>query len=474
MTYPVRQLFLHFFDTHFFDDRVANNPKAITEARLATRLAVMLSERVFVPAASYVENSHCRAIIDEYADIFDDGAIVLVGGEETLRDYSTAKLLQYDEGTARHEAYLRSIDETATSPAFHSRSRDTTAEIGLGWTYRAANLGRIVRGLPDKAEIARVERTWTDIPKALQHRAFITDNVAPLLGINADHPAGRTLRSRVSHIINDEYFHSFVHELHAAVTTDLLFLDGFEPNPDIARLPYRPVRAALMQANLLEQVMSLQDAKAVRRLHEREDIVQPLLPIFDAMRETLLTPQQLELPIGTLRPAVERLTKIPTGKKHATRYAKAIQSIFTALFRYSLDTGQWEAPINEGRKRIDILFPNKATAGAFQWARMSYDAKFVVVECKNYREDPTNPEVDQLAGRMAPHRTKFGILAFRKANNFDRLLQRCIDVKRDQNALLVPLSDRDLQELADSTSDPGLDDLSQSLMGRRMLTISRA
>lgn len=472
MAYPLNQLFLHFFDTHFFDER-AKAPLAAMEARVATRLALMLAERVFVPAASYLENDQCRAIIDEYSELFGDGSIVLVGGEDSLHDYATAKLLQYDEGTRRHEAYARALNDTGLTPAFYTRARDTTAEIGRGWLFRANELGRVVRGIPDGTEVSRVERRWGDVPEALGPRAFITDNVMPLLGVTADHASGFTVRSRISTVINDEYFHSFVREFRAAVTTDLVYLAGFNADPDIAQLPYRELRSALLSAGLLEVVMQ-SAVQPLRQLHERADIATIVLPIFERAKERLLTPSQLQLPIGTLKPAVDKLSAIKSGRKDATKYARAVQTILSTLFRYSLGESVWEAEINEGRKRIDILYPNIATAGAFHWARQSYAANFVVVECKNYKEDPTNPEVDQLGGRMSDSRGRFGFLLFRQAKDFNRLMARCIDWKRDMKVLLVPLCDRDLVEIADYTSDPGVSDLSATLIGKRMVDISKA
>lgn len=473
MTFPITRLFLHFFDTHFFDDRVDANPGAVSEAWLATRLALMLSQRVFVPAASYVENPHCRSIVDEYSELFENGAIVLVGSEQTLSDYATAKLMQYDEGTTRHLAYQQYARRGAVTPSFRSRSRDTTAEIGNGWRYRATDLSRIVRNLPDTKEAKLIERNWTDVPEALAHRAFITDNVVPILGVAPDHVSGRVVRARVGDVINEEYFNSFVRELGAAVMTDLGSFAGYNPEPDTMRLDYGAIRHELMQTGMLERVAQANPRK-LRTLHERDELAAVFLPLLAATTEQLVRPGQLELPVGRLKPAVEKLATIKSGKKNATTYARAVQTIFAALFPFSLEEGIWEKEINEGRKRIDIVFPNRATDGAFLWARQNYAAKVMVVECKNYSDDPGNPEVDQLAGRMAPHRSMFGVLACRKAKNLDRLMARCIAFKRDLNLLLIPLTDADLVELADSPNDPGVSRMSSSLIGRRMLEIATA
>jgi hypothetical protein len=76
------RLFLHFFDTHFLQEKgVARFPdQAYREARLATRLAVMLADEVIVPAASFVESDLCVRIFREFSpDVFGT-QIALTGG----------------------------------------------------------------------------------------------------------------------------------------------------------------------------------------------------------------------------------------------------------------------------------------------------------------------------------------------------------------------------------------------------------
>jgi hypothetical protein len=71
--------------------------------------------------------------------------------------------------------------------------------------------------------------------------------------------------------------------------------------------------------------------------------------------------------------------------------------------------------VNEGRKRIDILFNNSSEKGFF--SRLVQLHKFlcpyVSVECKNYAEDPQNPELDQLQGRFSRKRGMVGFLVCR-------------------------------------------------------------
>jgi hypothetical protein len=74
-------------------------------------------------------------------------------------------------------------------------------------------------------------------------------------------------------------------------------------------------------------------------------------------------------------------------------------------------------------------------------------AGYVVVECKNYKEDIGNPELDQLAGRFSPTRGRLGLLLYRSADDKATCIQRCKDAFHDNRGWLLPLDDTDLRTL---------------------------
>ena len=81
-----------------------------------------------------------------------------------------------------------------------------------------------------------------------------------------------------------------------------------------------------------------------------------------------------------------------------------ILGVLEFIFYPDLIYPQSEFPIHQGRKVIDIKFTNAAREGFFFGARLNLGTRAinVFIECKNYSHDPTNPELDQLAGRFAP------------------------------------------------------------------------
>jgi hypothetical protein len=139
---------------------------------------------------------------------------------------------------------------------------------------------------------------------------------------------------------------------------------------------------------------------------------------------------------------------VPVGPANATSYHRAVEALLSALFYPSLIMPALEKELHSGRKRIDISYTNVLTdASFFGWVGQHYPAANVFVECKNYTNDPANPELDQLQGRFSPSRGQVGLLLFRSANDKGRLIQRCIDTAHDGRGFIIPLDDDDLQAL---------------------------
>lgn len=146
---------------------------------------------------------------------------------------------------------------------------------------------------------------------------------------------------------------------------------------------------------------------------------------------------------------IARLRQIPPGSYHASDFHKLMIGALEFIFYPELIYPEKEREINEGRKRIDIVYTNAATSGFFYRIHTAPEiaAKLIMVECKNYRSDPQNPELDQLSGRYAPFRGRFGFLIARTFENRDLFLERCRDTVRDGRGIIVPLVDQDVEHL---------------------------
>jgi hypothetical protein len=147
----------------------------------------------------------------------------------------------------------------------------------------------------------------------------------------------------------------------------------------------------------------------------------------------------------------ERLARIPLGKEAASEYQDCAASIFIFLFYPHLVSPKLEAPIHEGRKRIDIIFTNWSESGFFSSIKTAPQtrARYIIIECKNYSDDLENPEFDQLTGRFSPMRGQFGIISCREINKRESALRRCKDAAVDNRGVVILLEDSDLQTMLD-------------------------
>lgn len=130
------------------------------------------------------------------------------------------------------------------------------------------------------------------------------------------------------------------------------------------------------------------------------------------------------------------VTGLPPGRDTATAYHRACERLFSALFYPSLSTPVIEREINTGRKRIDISYSNISEGGFFRFVALNYGAAYVPVECKNYAQDIANPELDQMAGRLAPNRGHFGIIVCRQITDRPLFTQRCRDTALEDKGFI--------------------------------------
>lgn len=150
---------------------------------------------------------------------------------------------------------------------------------------------------------------------------------------------------------------------------------------------------------------------------------------------------------------------IPKGSDHSTAYEHAIEDLLTALFYPGLTSPVFQHRIHDGRKRIDIAFSNVAQRGFFGWLLQHHPSMQIFVECKNYSEDPVNPELDQLSGRFGINRGKVGFLVCRTIEDKSTMTARCKDTAADGRGFIIALDDTDLSTLVEQLTTTGRLDL---------------
>ncbi len=157
------------------------------------------------------------------------------------------------------------------------------------------------------------------------------------------------------------------------------------------------------------------------------------------------------------------LSAIPAGKANATKYHHHVQGVLEAVFYPQLRFFQCEQEVNEGRKRIDIVANSSQNSGFFGDLSTIHQLKcpYVMIECKNYSNDPQNPELGQLRGRLSDLRGRVGILACRTIENAPLTLKRCIDAYREDSKLILVLTDDDLIQMLTMKGEHNPDGISK-------------
>jgi len=146
--------------------------------------------------------------------------------------------------------------------------------------------------------------------------------------------------------------------------------------------------------------------------------------------------------------SINGLKATPAGKNYAAKYHTLIVGILKNLFMPQyLRRIKKEFAIDEGRKRIDILCPT-GDEGFFHRLDSQYHipSPLIIIECKNYNKDISNPEFDQLTGRLTPGRGMFGMIVCRGNDDPKGALKRCRDARK-RNLTIIVLEDADVEAL---------------------------
>jgi hypothetical protein len=146
------------------------------------------------------------------------------------------------------------------------------------------------------------------------------------------------------------------------------------------------------------------------------------------------------------------LQATPTGHDDADRFHVIAMHILTLCFYPQLIQPRKEWEINDGRKRIDVVYTNSSDDGFFSQRRDAKNtaATMLIVECKNYSKDIANPEIDQLLGRFDDNRGYLGFILCRAVDNTKLVMSRCKDLAKTKRAYILVFDDNDLLKLLDA------------------------
>lgn len=311
---------------------------AIREARLATRLALLASDEILVPAASVAESAICYDILQELRPAFQFGLIRCLGGGESPEEFCDTKRSQYERNSHQGECYRElSID---VFPPFRSRRRSATRDIAREWHERLDQtgfpntvFGSGLRGLPRD-----LERRWEAIPDDLERSAFVVEHVIPLLFGRGGAASNIAIRNRLHTVINEAYFRSFTDEFDAGIVTDLVYLETQSLLPATAEcLSYRALLDAIRVTGLLAEIehgnaldlLVLRDSPKWTSLLESTQLRTSRAETLRDYQVRLGIPE--EVPARQLRLFERSVVRTATGRKESRQMAMNTVVILTAL-----------------------------------------------------------------------------------------------------------------------------------------------
>jgi hypothetical protein len=160
-----RCYFIHFCDLvflHYKGLKKARIPSLIVqEMQTALRFAILMSDDVLIPAASYFESPICRSVLKEFDVLARFGIIRLIGGGINYLEFRQQKMELYTKEQEQGKPYWR-LKKSPPYP-WLTRELNTTDEIGKFWlSYlnsgglekdqtenKLAHGANCVKGIPD-------------------------------------------------------------------------------------------------------------------------------------------------------------------------------------------------------------------------------------------------------------------------------------------------------------------------------------
>lgn len=173
--------------------------------------------------------------------------------------------------------------------------------------------------------------------------------------------------------------------------------------------------------------------------------------------------------ILTAKERMEILADIKPGNDDATNFHKISYDNLIHIFGDRFSNPNAEVKINDGRKRIDIVFSNNDKQGFFYELNILHHIQCpkIFVECKNYGREIGNPEINQLQTRFNNQRGKFGILLCRSIEDKQTMILRCKDALHDRQAYIIVLEDSDIGSLL-KLKEQGEETMIDDFMTRRI------
>lgn len=292
-------VFLHYFNPEIlrvFGYEPLRDSKVLVPASVRlTRWALAISlHPLLVPVSALFECPYFREIARVFETAIRGNFLNFISPTPEIGEYVKKKQYEFQGHRGRYPVYysgdLKQIAGVISKSAWRPRLiRSASAEIGRVW--QSAFLGdtpfwsRILSEdssfRSSRASFSQIEKTIREIPGRLNKRAFVLEEVEPLLPRNLDAKSKR----RIGFLINQGYLESYLNEYGAVFFSDTELSAGelfLTPPADERRysLSLRGLiedfRFLKLDSSIQEQ-LSVEDLLAVTQMYEFRVLVDEIL-----------------------------------------------------------------------------------------------------------------------------------------------------------------------------------------------------
>jgi hypothetical protein len=228
-----------------------------TEVGLAFRMAILAAEEVLVPAVSYFQSPLCRRIVSKYRSIYDLGVVKLIGDSYRWDEFQHNRLREYSSGSRQYDIYSGINQIRRPLPALVGTDRNTTLALHGEWY---ALIGRtdsgtrlvssLLRGLGIDQSYRPVRPAMT-VPEITQDRAFVAENIYPILFDTSN----STVLGRLSVLVCSLFFRVMSVDFDATFLGELSYVRNVDPRDDVPVFSYRRMlRELRLEEELFDEI----------------------------------------------------------------------------------------------------------------------------------------------------------------------------------------------------------------------------
>jgi hypothetical protein len=210
---------VHFLDHHFLQmkgiavENLTLTPSDRTNLEVSFKLALIISDNCIVPGSCLAESDICATFFSRYKEFFPN--VVSTENHENLSDYINDSKLR-SQGVYDFKPLKLSRFKGLSNISLMLRSRTATQDILNGMA--AINFDNVLRDLhflvEDRSLLRLLEKRWLEVNSDPVSEFIVPPSLEKYL---LDGKTDRAVFERISEIVNELYFKSFLEDFDGVI-----------------------------------------------------------------------------------------------------------------------------------------------------------------------------------------------------------------------------------------------------------------